>query len=316
MNTKTLFIVAAAVATMITGCETLDKGALASSGLAVASSARRGDRKTQAAVAAGATANAITANSNSRSSLSAQSGERDVSNAPVEMDVTRDGTQQSQQEEVAVSATQTQKAVDTTEKLEAEKQNKLKMMYKDGTKGTVKWNLGGDTVYTSVLFSESYYNHGSVLMLYHSKEDKEWSFRNEVLFRSMEDMEYALNQVSNYLAKASAWQAIAIEKDVVGMVKDDDKTRVILDRDSKRVENFTFSTRRSGDGKINCSIYVKVDKEDSDLGRFRNFVMDGSVDAYKQHVEKAFEAIKVFKAEVKRLEEEAKKRSDTANLFN
>ena len=315
MNTKTLFIVAATIATMITGCETLDKGALASGGLAAASSAGRGDRKAQTAVAAGATATAITANSNSRSSLSAQSGERREQCAR-RNDRSKDGSQQSHQEEVAVGATQTQKAMDTTEKLEAEKQNKLKMMYKDGTKGTVKWNLGGDTVYTSVLFSKSYYNHGSVLMLYHSKEDAEWSFRNEVLFRSMEDMEYALNQVSNYLAKATAWQSIAIEKDVVGMVKDDDKTRVVLDRDGKRVENFTFSTRRSGDGKIDCSIYVKVDKENSDLGRFRNFVMDGSVDAYKQHVEKAFEAIKVFKAEVKCLEEEAKKRSDTANLFN
>lgn len=315
MNTKTLFIVAATIATMITGCETLDRGALASGGLAAAGSARRGDRKAQTAVAAGATATAITANSNSGSSLSAPSGERREQYAR-RSDRSKDGAQQSQQEEVAVSATQTQKAVDTIEKLEAEKQNKLKMMYKDGTKGTVKWNLGGDTVYTSVLFSEAYNNHGSVLMLYHSEEDKEWSFRNEVLFRSIEDMEYALNQVSNYLAKATAWQSIAIEKDVVGMVKDDDKTRVVLDRDGRRVENFTFSTRRSGDGKIDCSIYVKVDKEDSDLGRFRNFVMDGSVDAYKQHVEKAFEAIKVFKTEVKRLEEEAKKRSDTANLFN
>jgi len=80
MNTKTMLIVAASVAIMITGCESLDKGALARGGLAAASAAKKGDKKTQAAVAAGATTAAIATASNRPSPKSAQSseGERSV----------------------------------------------------------------------------------------------------------------------------------------------------------------------------------------------------------------------------------------------
>lgn len=80
MNTRTMFIVAASVAIMITGCESLDKGALAGGGLAATSAAKKGDKKTQAAVAAGATTAAIATASNRPSPKSAQSseGERSV----------------------------------------------------------------------------------------------------------------------------------------------------------------------------------------------------------------------------------------------
>ena len=78
MNAKTLFIVAATIATMITGCETLDKGALASGGLAAASSARRGDGKAQAAVAVGAAATAAAMSSDSKPSQTAQRTGREL----------------------------------------------------------------------------------------------------------------------------------------------------------------------------------------------------------------------------------------------
>ena len=80
MNTKTMLIVAASVAIMITGCESLDKGALAGGGLAAASVAKKGDKRTQAVVAAGATTAVIAATSDRQLSQSAQSaeGERSV----------------------------------------------------------------------------------------------------------------------------------------------------------------------------------------------------------------------------------------------
>ena len=65
MKKRTLLVVTASVAAMITGCESLDKGALAGAGLASAS-AGKGGNKAEAAVAAGAVgigaANAIASN--------------------------------------------------------------------------------------------------------------------------------------------------------------------------------------------------------------------------------------------------------------
>lgn len=52
MNTRTLLVVSASVAAMITGCESIDKSALAGAGLAAAS-AGKGGNKAGAAVAAG-----------------------------------------------------------------------------------------------------------------------------------------------------------------------------------------------------------------------------------------------------------------------
>ncbi len=82
MNTRTLLVVSASVAAMITGCESIDKSALAGAGLAAAS-AGKGGNKAGAAVAAGTVgvgvANTIVASrtetksSNGNASSSAQS---------------------------------------------------------------------------------------------------------------------------------------------------------------------------------------------------------------------------------------------------
>ena len=77
MSTKTLFIAVAIVATVITGCESLDKGALASGGLAAASAADRGDRKAQTAVAVGATVATVAMASNRQPSQPMQDAERE-----------------------------------------------------------------------------------------------------------------------------------------------------------------------------------------------------------------------------------------------
>ncbi len=79
MNTKTLFIVAATVATMITGCESLNKGTSTSGRHAAASPAGREYRKSQTAVAVGATATTVATASNRQSSQPTQNTERERS---------------------------------------------------------------------------------------------------------------------------------------------------------------------------------------------------------------------------------------------
>ena len=181
--------------------------------------------------------------------------------------------------------------------------------------GKVLWKLGDDKIETSVYSAkDTIYNSGNYVIMLCQKEHDNY-FRNEVAFKSLEDLEYAISQVSNFLAKAARWQKIAIEKDIVGMNKNDEKTHVAFDKDGDRVENFTFNTRRMTNGEFKCWIYVKVEKEVSELGRFRNFVMEATMDDYMAHVEKAFEAVKAFKADVSRRKEEAKRRTETANLF-
>ena len=182
--------------------------------------------------------------------------------------------------------------------------------------GKVVWQLGDEKIGTSVYSAEgTTFNAGKYVMLLCQKEEDSY-FRNEVAFKSLEDLEYAIGQVSNFLAKAARWQKIAIEKDIVGMNKNDEKTHIAFDKDGDRVENFTFNTRRMPNGEFKCWIYVTIEKEVPALGRFRNFVMDATVDDYMKHIEKAFGAVNAFKADVVRRKVEAKKRAETADLFN
>ena len=141
-------------------------------------------------------------------------------------------------------------------------------------------------------------------------------FREEVAFKSLNDLEYALNQVSNFLARAAEWQKIAVDKDIANMTKDDDKTRVALDKERRRIENFTFKTSRTDSGKLECRIFVRFEKSVPNLGYFRSFESDATVDDYIKHIEKAYAAVGAFKADVRRREAEAKKRTETADVFN
>ena len=136
-------------------------------------------------------------------------------------------------------------------------------------------------------------------------------------FHTLADLEYAIDQLDAYVTKCAGWQKVAIENEVEGMRKDDEKTKFAIDKDGNRVEWFIFCTKKNKQGKIMGYFDVRwTDKHDQFLKGFNNVENDGCIEFWQKQVEGMRKAVELYKAEVAASEAKAQKLKNAANLFN
>jgi len=139
----------------------------------------------------------------------------------------------------------------------------------------------------------------------------------KVGFDSMEDLEYAVDQLDAYVVKAKKWQKIAIENGVDGMRKDDDKTKVTIDKNGNRVESFVFSTGKNNSGKIYGYFSVRgTDKNDLFKRGFYSIENDGTVDFWEKQVTAFRKAVELYKTGLEESRAHDEKIKNAANLFD
>ena len=178
------------------------------------------------------------------------------------------------------------------------------------------WKFGDTEYHTRIASGNNIERSCDGLYQIQNFKNDDYGFR-WVGFKSLDDLEYAIAQLDSYMIKCADWQKIAVEKSIDGMCKDDEKTKVTIDREGNRVENFIFYTDKDDQGKIFGRFSVNwTDKSDAFLKGFYNLENNGSVEFWQKLVEACKKAVELYKSGLEESKAKAERLKAAENLFN
>ena len=178
------------------------------------------------------------------------------------------------------------------------------------------WRFGDTEYHTRIASGDNIERSCDGLYQIQNFKNDNYSF-NWIGFKSLDDLEYALEQLDAYVTKCIGWQKIANDNSVDGMRKDDEKTKFAIDKDGNRVEWFIFCTKKDAQGKIYGYFDVRwTDKHDDFMKGFNHLENDGSVEFWQKLVEACKKAVELYKSGLEESKAKAERLKAAENLFN